>query len=171
MRRRLSSCPQIAGYFHRHPDRSLGGESWRRGRPRPSLLIMSLNSNNLVDAVILGFRFRPQVRKMESQLSPVPPTAENVASASCGRCSEGQVPTSLVCHCFQVTLTELQVAIEQGGARSLEDLSFLTRAGNGCRGCVCKLHRVLAGLPPNCGRFGLCDGCGCVEALCTCAEG
>lgn len=107
---------------------------------------------------------------MRSDLSPTLTVSETPAKDSFSSCSEGDQGT-LVCHCFQVRLQELQVAIEQGGAQTLEDLSLLTRAGNGCRGCESRLTRVLSGLSPSYGRFGLCGKCDCVEALCTCADG
>ena len=77
-------------------------------------------------------------------------------------------PDALVCHCHRVTVGEVRTAIEQGGAKSVEDLSAQTKAGTGCRGCHCKLNRMLCGLPPNCGRFGYCGRCGCVQVLCGC---
>ena len=74
-----------------------------------------------------------------------------------------------VCHCYQVTETELRSAIEETGVTSVEGISLRTRAGTGCKSCHCKLNRMLCGLSPNCGRFGLCSQCGCVEALCVCS--
>ena len=73
-----------------------------------------------------------------------------------------------VCHCYRVTETELRSAIEETGVTSIEEISLRTRAGTGCKSCHCKLNRMLCGLSPNCGRFGLCGQCGCVEALCAC---
>ncbi|MCH2064439.1 MAG: (2Fe-2S)-binding protein [Roseibacillus sp.] len=73
-----------------------------------------------------------------------------------------------VCHCHQVTEAELRLAIEETGATSIEEISVGTKAGTGCMSCHCKLNRMLCGLSPNCGRFGLCGQCGCAEALCVC---
>ncbi|NRB27373.1 MAG: (2Fe-2S)-binding protein [Roseibacillus sp.] len=74
----------------------------------------------------------------------------------------------LVCHCHQVTEAEIHAAISGTGATSLEEISLRTKAGSGCMSCHCKLNRMLCGLSPNCGRFGLCGQCDCAEALCAC---
>jgi len=74
----------------------------------------------------------------------------------------------IVCHCHQVTEAELHVAIDEIEAASLEEISLRTKAGSGCMSCHCKLNRMLCGLSPNCGRFGLCSQCGCAELLCAC---
>ncbi len=73
-----------------------------------------------------------------------------------------------MCHCHQVTEAKLRLAIEEAGATSIEEISLRTKAGTGCKSCHCRLNRMLCGLSPNCGRFGLCGQCGCVEALCAC---
>ena len=74
-----------------------------------------------------------------------------------------------VCHCHQVNDLEIREAIDAVNADSIEEISLQTRAGTGCRGCHCKLQRMLIGLTPHCGKFGgVCGACGCIAALCDC---
>lgn len=45
-----------------------------------------------------------------------------------------------VCSCRHVTLGEIIYAIEQRGARSIEDISKFTDAGTCCKSCISKAY-------------------------------
>ncbi|MDP6795582.1 MAG: (2Fe-2S)-binding protein [Verrucomicrobiota bacterium] len=74
----------------------------------------------------------------------------------------------LICHCFQVTASAVRGAIDDGGAERVEEVSRLTAAGSGCGSCQCRIQRLLAGLPAECGPCALCPGCGTIRTLCEC---
>lgn len=75
-----------------------------------------------------------------------------------------------VCHCFEVKESTLRATIDHHGVQSVDEISDHTGAGNGCRGCHCRLLRMLSGLPTKCsGRFDLCGQCGCLAVNCDCA--
>jgi len=74
-----------------------------------------------------------------------------------------------VCHCFEVKESTLRQAIDHHGAKSVEEITDRTGAGDGCTACHCRLLRMLAGLPAKCsGRFDLCGQCGCLAVNCEC---
>ena len=123
---------------------------------------MGLNSNYLIEigALIRSFpnrngKLAVQMSSPHTQSNPVEPVSS---------CPEGE----FVCHCHQVTETVIRTSIDEIEARSVEEIMLRTKAGSGCRGCHCKLQRMLDGLSPNCGRFAFCGQCGCIEALCAC---
>lgn len=72
---------------------------------------------------------------------------------------------TLICHCFQVTASAIRKAIDEGDAQLVEEVSRLTSAGAGCGSCQCRIQRLLAGLPVECGP---CPGCGSIRTLCEC---
>tara|TARA_Y100000588_G_scaffold107758_1_gene117982 strand:- start:738 stop:1022 length:285 start_codon:yes stop_codon:yes gene_type:complete len=81
---------------------------------------------------------------------------------------QAQPADTLICHCFQVTASAIRQAIDEGDAARVEEVSRLTAAGSGCGSCQCRIERLLAGLPAECGPCALCPGCGSVRTLCDC---
>ena len=75
---------------------------------------------------------------------------------------------TLICHCYQVTASAIRRAIDEGDAELVEEGSRMTSAGAGCGSCQCRIQRLLAGLPAECGSCALCPGCGFVKTLCHC---
>ena len=75
---------------------------------------------------------------------------------------------TLICHCYQVTASAIRRAIDEGDAELVEEVSRMTSAGAGCGSCQCRIQRLLAGLPAECGSYALCPGCGFVKTLCHC---
>ncbi|MDG2214593.1 MAG: (2Fe-2S)-binding protein [Verrucomicrobiota bacterium] len=75
---------------------------------------------------------------------------------------------TLICHCHQVSASSILKAIDKGGAETIEEVTRLTAAGSGCGSCQCRIQRLLAGLPVECGPCALCPGCGHVKTLCRC---
>ncbi len=74
----------------------------------------------------------------------------------------------LICHCHGVHASEIRKAINVSGARTSEEVACLTAAGTGCGSCRCRVERLLAGLPAQCGPCALCPGCGYISTLCDC---
>ena len=81
---------------------------------------------------------------------------------------QGHSADTLICHCFQVTASAIRKAIDEGDAQLVEEVSRLTSAGAGCGSCQCRIQRLLAGLPAECGPCAQCPGCGFVKTLCHC---
>ena len=81
---------------------------------------------------------------------------------------QGHSADTLICHCFQVTASAIRRAIDEGDAELVEEVSRMTSAGAGCGSCQCRIQRLLAGLPAECGSCALCPGCGFVKTLCHC---
>ena len=75
---------------------------------------------------------------------------------------------TLICHCYQVSASSILKAIDEGDAETIDEVTQLTAAGNGCGGCLCRIQRLLAGLPAECGPCALCPGCGHIKTLCHC---
>jgi bacterioferritin-associated ferredoxin len=76
---------------------------------------------------------------------------------------------AVICFCEQITELEIQTAIVVGKAASIEEISVKTRAGTACRGCHCRINRMLQGRPAQCaGPCGWCAACGSIAALCSC---
>ena len=75
---------------------------------------------------------------------------------------------TLICHCYQVTASSIIRAIDEGNAETIEEVTRLTSAGNGCGSCQCRIQRLLAGMPAECGPCSLCPGCGHIKNLCLC---
>ena len=82
--------------------------------------------------------------------------------------AKGTIEDPIICHCLGVTASTIRSAIDDSGARTSEEISSLTTAGTGCGSCRCRLERLLAGLPAQCGPCALCPGCGMVSAVCDC---
>ena len=81
----------------------------------------------------------------------------------------GNCETSdLVCYCFRVTEAKVRQAIETFGAGSVDDVREKTCAGAGCTACHCRIRRMLAGLPAQCGPLEICGECGFGDAECVC---
>jgi len=74
----------------------------------------------------------------------------------------------IVCHCHQVRESEVRAVIERDSEDGVEGVGQRLGAGTGCGACRCKVQRLLAGLPINCGPCGFCTGCGTIKKLCTC---
>lgn len=74
-----------------------------------------------------------------------------------------------ICACMKVKASTIQMAMEVGKAATLDEINDLTQAGTGCRACSCRIERVLAGFPAQCGPCSLCPACGVVSKLCQCA--
>ena len=75
---------------------------------------------------------------------------------------------TLICQCHQVSASSILKAIDKGEAETIEEVTRLTGAGSGCGSCQCRIQRLLAGLPAECGPCALCPGCGHVKTLCRC---
>jgi bacterioferritin-associated ferredoxin len=79
-----------------------------------------------------------------------------------------QSADTLICHCYQVTASSIREAIDEGDAETIAEVTRLTAAGSGCGSCQCRIQRLLAGLPAECGPCALCPGCGVMQVLCHC---
>jgi bacterioferritin-associated ferredoxin len=78
---------------------------------------------------------------------------------------------TVICFCERITELEIQTAIVVGQATTVEEVSLKTRAGTACRGCHCRINRMLQGKPAQCpGPCGWCAACGCISALCSCGK-
>ena len=49
----------------------------------------------------------------------------------------------LVCICFRVKESDIEMALNSGKAMCVDDISDLTNAGIGCRGCICNIEKLL----------------------------
>tara|TARA_B110000003_G_C16646686_1_gene532388 strand:+ start:1777 stop:2013 length:237 start_codon:yes stop_codon:yes gene_type:complete len=56
----------------------------------------------------------------------------------------------LVCICFRVKESDIEMALNSGKAMCVDDISDLTNAGIGCRGCICKIEKLLNKSPQEC---------------------
>ena len=74
----------------------------------------------------------------------------------------------LICDCFQVKASAIHEAINEGNAQTICEVTRQTSAGSGCGSCQCRIQRILAGFPAECGPCALCPGCGYVRSLCNC---
>lgn len=74
----------------------------------------------------------------------------------------------VICHCHQVRASDIRSAITRHDADSVEMVSLCTRAGTGCGACRCRVQRLVAGLPAECGPCAFCPGCNSIKKLCTC---
>jgi len=82
--------------------------------------------------------------------------------------AEIEMTDEVICHCFQATASEILEAKTEGRAESIEEITRQTGAGGGCGGCHCRIRRLLAGFPAECGPCFLCPGCGHIKKLCLC---
>ena len=74
----------------------------------------------------------------------------------------------VVCNCFKVKASTIKMAIKADENQTLDDLLEITNAGNGCRACVCRVDRIMKGLPTECGPCSKCPSCGLISKLCDC---
>lgn len=79
-----------------------------------------------------------------------------------------QSADTLICHCYQVKASTILKAINVGNAETITEVTSRTCAGSGCGSCQCRIQRLLAGLPAECGPCSLCPGCGHIKTLCDC---
>ena len=96
-------------------------------------------------------------------------TTEPVTTVPTCRFARADTADGPLCHCTGVTEATVREAIAEGVAVCLTSVMDTTGAGTGCRGCHCRIQRVLQGLPAKCGgRFDWCHQCGCINAICQC---
>jgi len=74
----------------------------------------------------------------------------------------------IICLCHSVHTSQIREAIDHSGARTSEEVSSLTRAGSSCGACRCRVERLVAGLPAQCGPCSYCPGCGYIMKFCSC---
>lgn len=74
----------------------------------------------------------------------------------------------IVCNCFQVKASTIKMAFKTDENQTLDELLEITNAGNGCRACVCRVDRIMRGLPVECGPCSKCPSCGLISKLCNC---
>jgi len=99
---------------------------------------------------------------LELLLQPAPAPETGAPAGRFGQFQE------MVCYCHRITEAHMRTVITETGAETVEQINELTQAGTACRGCTCRIKRMLAGLPARCSGFGLCGQCGCVAAQCAC---
>lgn len=56
---------------------------------------------------------------------------------------EKQLEGEIVCECFGVTDEEIKRAIRENNLKSVEDITYYTKAGGGCENCVPRLEEIL----------------------------
>ncbi|NNE92814.1 MAG: hypothetical protein HKN23_14310 [Verrucomicrobiales bacterium] len=102
-------------------------------------------------------------------MKTIPKPSCTTASGTCP--GKAQAGDQTVCYCLNVMESEVAEAV-QNGAKSIRQVTAATGAGAGCRGCWCRVKRVLQGMPATCpkGRFDLCGNCGCIGLVCECEE-
>lgn len=74
---------------------------------------------------------------------------------------------AMLCRCMRVTEGEIREGIAALSSPTVDDVSCLTGAGAGCTACRSRIERLILGKSA-CGAFGMCDGCGCCLAICSC---
>ncbi len=74
----------------------------------------------------------------------------------------------IICLCHSVHTSQIREAIDVSGAQTSEEVASLTRAGNSCGACRCRVERLIAGLPVHCGPCSYCPGCGYIMKFCSC---
>ncbi|KUJ96160.1 MAG: Nitrogen fixation protein NifU [Desulfonauticus sp. 38_4375] len=57
---------------------------------------------------------------------------------------EKQLEGEIVCECFGVTDEEIRRAIKENDLKSVEDITYYTKAGGGCENCLPQLEEILA---------------------------
>ena len=100
-------------------------------------------------------------------IAPLPqPTA---AVTTCRFASGEPNGGGILCYCANVTEATVKAEVDAGRVTTVAEVMEVTGAGTGCRGCHCRIQRVLSGLPARCsGRFDQCHQCGCINAICRC---
>ena len=74
----------------------------------------------------------------------------------------------VVCSCFGVKASTIKMVMNSAEATTSEEIAELTYAGTGCGACACRIERILAGFPAQCGPCSLCPACGHISKLCQC---
>ena len=74
----------------------------------------------------------------------------------------------VICSCFGVKASTIKMAMNSAKATTAEEIAELTYAGTGCGACACRVERILAGFPAQCGPCALCPACGVISKLCQC---
>ena len=74
----------------------------------------------------------------------------------------------VICSCFAVSASTIKMAMHSAEATTSEEIGELTFAGTGCGACACRIERILAGFPAQCGPCALCPACGHISKLCQC---
>ena len=75
----------------------------------------------------------------------------------------------VICSCFEVSASTIKMAMNVADAKTSADIRETTMAGSGCGACACRVERILAGFPAQCGPCALCSACGHISKLCRCA--
>lgn len=78
------------------------------------------------------------------------------------------VKDQVICLCHDVPASAVKEAVDVSGARTVEEVATLTRAGSSCGACKCRVERLVAGLPAECGPCSFCPGCGYIMKFCNC---
>jgi NAD(P)H-nitrite reductase large subunit len=79
-----------------------------------------------------------------------------------------QVADAVVCHCYEVTESQILRMIDTDGAGTVEEVTSRTCAGSGCTACHWRIRRMLAGLPATCPTDEVCVNCGFESGGCAC---
>ena len=79
-----------------------------------------------------------------------------------------QETNPVICSCFGVKASTIEMAMNSAKATTAEEIAELTYAGTGCGACACRVERILAGFPAQCGPCALCPACGVISKLCQC---
>ena len=69
---------------------------------------------------------------------------------------------------YCVAASVLNRVVSDQYPNTVEEVVLQTGAGSGCGSCKCRIQRLLAGLPAECGPCALCPGCGYVQKQCLC---
>ena len=59
------------------------------------------------------------------------------------------VKDQVVCLCYDVPASAVREAVDVSGARTVEEVATLTRAGSSCGACKCRVERLVAGCLPS----------------------
>lgn len=61
-----------------------------------------------------------------------------------GKTWDKEIDGEVICHCFGTTDKEIEQAIREGGAKTVEDLTDHCKAGGGCGNCIPELEKIIA---------------------------
>ena len=86
-------------------------------------------------------------REFFPQLLPALEALQAAAASARGEPSPCANDGALVCLCLHVRRGRIERAIQERGLTSVEDVSFWTRAGTGCRSCRPELKEMVEGRP------------------------
>ena len=51
--------------------------------------------------------------------------------------------SEIICHCFEVSIEEIENAIREKGLKTVEEVGEATNAGTGCGGCQEQIQEIL----------------------------